>query len=315
MKILEQGAYMNYVNRLNENEVLSQAMLLNTQFEGSASLVFDVAEFKITQARWTIHRANDPDARGESELPDLLGKSAYIDGGKAIKKLPDFSRIVKSNPAPGEPVNEDESCSCGCGCTGGESAVSGEDSEEWGKIKELLLECIRGAFQAEAFLLEYRGYSNVQDYEVFWQSDKKDYCRPYTGGMPGLEEWPIYIGSHGHYRKENLYNKYKSYCIIDRGSGKAYAIGTYNDSFHEMNVELNYDSQSGIIEDYDMTAVRVPFNPCTELSHTASELFIGKDIRSLAKRDVGKLIGGPMGCFHLVDIVADVAAAVRDLKK
>ena len=50
------------------------------------------------------------------------------------------------------------------------------------------------------------------------------------------------------------------------------------------------------------------------MDHMAAGLFIGKKIDDLTKREVGSLIGGSEGCFHLVDIVADVAKAARDLK-
>ena len=59
---------------------------------------------------------------------------------------------------------------------------------------------------------------------------------------------------------------------------------------------------------------RWPFAACFEMDHMAAGLFIGKNIDDLTKREVGALIGGSEGCFHLVDIVADVAKAARDLK-
>ena len=50
------------------------------------------------------------------------------------------------------------------------------------------------------------------------------------------------------------------------------------------------------------------------MDHMAAGLFIGKNIDDLTKREVGASSGGSEGCFHLVDIVADVAKAARDLK-
>ena len=64
---------------------------------------------------------------------------------------------------------------------------------------------------------------------------------------------------------------------------------------------------SGVISDFDLNAVRVPFPPCHDLDHSHAEDFVGKDIRAIKKREVGKILGGALGCFHFVDIVADIA--------
>ena len=276
IKILEQGAWINYANSLNEKELISQAMLLSTRYEYSATLCATKDEFKITRAYYSIHRCPDMSKRVEADIPELIGGSAQADGVKAIKDLKDFS---------------------------------GD-----GNIKELLIECVRGMIQAETYLLEELGFKTREEYEEDWRIDKDGYCRAYWNTAPPIEEWPTYIGAYEHYRTENFYNKYKSYVILQKNEGEAIINGVYNDSFHEMHSEITYDLANRNINAFDMIVCRAPHAPCYELSYTAADSFIGKSIDSFPKREVGKLIGGGPGCFHLVDIVYDMASAAAKLK-
>jgi hypothetical protein len=277
IKVLEQGAWINYTNRFNEKELISQAMFLSSRYECSATMVVTTVGFKITQAYFSIHRCPDMSKRTEEKIPELIGGSGHYDGVRAIKDLKDF----------------------------------GDD----GKVKELLAECIRGFEQAETYLLTELGFKTREEYEAYWQKDKAEYCRPYWGKMPGLEEWSTYIGAYDHNRTENFYNKYKSYAILQKKEGEAIISGIYNDSFHEMHSELTYNLGSRNISEFDMIVHRAPHDPCYELSHTAADAFIGKPIDSFKKRDIGKVIGGAPGCFHLVDIVADMALAAIELQQ
>ena len=153
------------------------------------------------------------------------------------------------------------------------------------------------------------------EYEKIWLDQKVNYCRPYTGRMPGLYDWPHHVNSLNHYRTRNLYNKYKQYTIITEGGDEAVINGTYQDSFHEMHAQISYSMTGRQITGFDMTMQRWPYAACFEMDHTASGLFVGRNIDELTKREIGGMIGGPNGCFHLVDIVADMAKAARDRRE
>ena len=84
------------------------------------------------------------------------------------------------------------------------------------------------------------GIDGPIEYEKKWLNEKVNYCRPYTGRMPGLYDWPHYVNSLNHFRKQNLYNKYKQYTIISSGGDVVTANTTYQDSFHEMHAQLSY---------------------------------------------------------------------------
>lgn len=316
MKALRQGAYMNNVRRIDDKLGISDAILLSTHFEGSASITFKLDTFEITDAKWAIHRATDPERRGQGRTEMLIGESAYVYGKNSIKILPDYSSWTDYNIPPGgwegvqpnksalaEPVTDREEA----------AARKNEVSEEWKIIRELYLENIRGIWQAEFYMLPERGYTSLMEYEEHWIGSKDGYCRPYNDGDRTVEEWPIYTGTPQHYRITDLYNKYKQFTIIDMEDGTVHANGTYNDSFHEFYVDVIYGKDDGIITKFEQNALRVPFPPCWELDHLHDDQFVGKDIRAFAKRDVGKIAGGSMGCFHLVDIVADIADMSKEI--
>lgn len=276
--MIEQGSYTSSADRISDKELASQTFFLSSAAECCVRLAADVKNFKITKAEYAIHRLNNrDDLRREGAIPDLVGASAYFDGGKAVRALDDF----------------------------------GDD----GFIKELLRESIRSICQAETYLISERGFTDRREYEVNWLKDKDDYCRPYRKEcMPGLDEWTKHIGADRYARKRNLYNKYKSYSIFkNEGSDEVSAQGTYNDSFHEMSCSFGYREAERKIIAFDMSVCRAPYKPCFELTHASADLFVGKTIDELTKREVGKLIGGALGCFHLVDIVADMTAAASRL--
>ncbi|MCL1911882.1 MAG: DUF2889 domain-containing protein [Leptospirales bacterium] len=281
IKILEQGAWLNYTNRLGDKELISQAMFLSTHYDCSATLCATSKGYKITQASYSIHRCPDMSKRKEADVPELVGGSGHYDGVKAIRELPDHG--------------------------------------DNGKVKELFIEAIRGLDQAETFLLEELGMKTREEYEVRWQnrvkSDPKAYaCRPYWNRMPGLEEWSTHIGAYDYTRMKGFYTKYMSYVILQKNESEIIVSGTYNDSFHEMHTELTFDAASRNVNAFDMVVVRAPHVQCHELTHTASEHFIGSSIDNLPKREVGKIIGGEPGCHHLVEIVSTMASAVKEFK-
>lgn len=317
MKLLKQGAYTSNIRRYGDHHAIADACLLSTDFEGSVSVIFERATMKITEARWAIHRAADPESRGQGFAPMLVGDSAHANEKNCVKYLPDYSRSVDFSLPPGgwdgevqshkrvlTPATEDR-----------EEAKAHRDevSPAWKVIRELYLEVLRGVLQAEYYMLPERGYTSYIDYELKWGDSMIGNCRPYDGEKPPIDAWAIYVGGPNHYRGYDYYNKYKQFTLIDREDGTVSATGAYHDSFHELTVTLDFQKEDGIITDYEQVTVRVPFDACRELDHLHREQFIGKDIRGFAKRDVGKISGGSSGCYHLVDIVADISDAAKDI--
>lgn len=276
LKVIEQGAYMNQINKIGGGRFTAKTTYLGTRYECDAVIFADARQMKMEKVMYAIHRTPGNEGLTEGEIPELVGAPCTFDGSKAIKPLRDYDGN--------------------------------------GFIKELLLENLRGINQAEMYMLEEMGIPDPISYEEYWRDKKENYCRPYTGRMPDIYEWPMHSDYLKHYRNRNLYNKYKQYTILSDGGDEAVVSGTYQDSFHEMYAQLTYSQSGRRITDFDMTLRRWPFAACFEMDHMCAGLFIGRDIDELSKRETGLLIGGSTGCFHLVDIVADMAKAARDLR-
>ena len=302
LKIIKQGSYTNRVDRIGDDEAYSDASLLSTDYECAVHVRFRVKTYEILDATWGIHRAPDMSRRGQGTAYQLVGENGYIfDQKNSAAVLPDYSQGAE---------------------------YDGDDvTAEWKIIRELFLEALRGAFQAEFFLFKERGYESTEALEGAWQEGRGAYCRPYTVAMPTPDQWVRSKDAKGHLRDTCIYSKYKNIMLLEgrkadskaagnaaAGEDSVYAIGTYSDTLHEMSAELSFDRASGVISDFDLNAVRVPFPPCHDLDHSHAEDFVGKDIRAIKKREVGKILGGALGCFHFVDIVADIADMAKGIK-
>ena len=272
IEIIEQGSWIHYTNRLESKEFISQSTFLSTNYECSATLVVKDMGFEITQAYYSVHRCNDRSRRIEESLPELIGGSASFGGAKIIKKLKDFDGT--------------------------------------GKVKELFIECIRGLNQLETFFIDENNLIPREELERRWFQDKKDYCRPHYKERTPIGSWSAYIDAYDYARTKNLFNKSRNYTIIKRNDSQVEVLGAYNDSFHEMRCEFSYNPTTRIITDFDTIIIRAPHYRCFELMHADVNSFIGKPIDQFNKREVNKIYGGGTGCFHLVEIVTDVTAAV-----
>jgi len=268
MKVLYQGSYLCSVKKDRGCDLTAETVFLSTVFEAVGKVVVESTSYRIKEARWDIYRSPDNKLNGGGFLPELNGVEAYFDAGRALKHL-----------------------------TG----------REGGKlVKEVLAECVRGAILAETYVFKDRGHSSADDYEAYWQKERKNACRYYTNLDRVKIGWFDHIGYH--IRENNLYNKYKSFTVYQQNDDCFYATGNFNDSFHELNVQLSFDGEKGLITDCKGAFLRAPDAVCFENANHLTSL-IGKNITGLSKKDVAKVAGGQEGCFHLVDIVYDTLVA------
>ena len=68
--------------------------------------------------------------------------------------------------------------------------------------------------------------------------------------------------------------------LIDNGDETVTALGTYNDSFHEMSTCFVFNKADGVITDFSLNHLRVPFKSCHDFQESFSELFIGTSMSS-----------------------------------
>lgn len=184
-------------------------------------------------------------------------------------------------------------------------AVGGEAG---GLARELLAECIRGIIQAETFLYVERGYGTPESYGAYWEEAYLNACRYYSNLHRVSRRWSDYVGSHCP--GTSLYRRAK-HCSVFKAGGKLIAFGVFSDSFHEMNVRLKL-GEDGTVMECDGKFLRAPDRVCFESAVLLGRL-PGLASTGLRKKQIAGMIGGPVGCDHLVDLVNDLARVLEIL--
>jgi hypothetical protein len=177
-------------------------------------------------------------------------------------------------------------------------------------IKSLIFECVKGLMQAETYLFRERGYPNEAAYEAYWMDKESNGCRFYTHPDQDTSGWFDHVGPYQ--RTGNLFNRCKSYQLSLHGTDLTLQ-GTFHDSYHEMAGEICFDRVTGIISECSLSMFRAPGSTCLETT-AHGQSFVGKDIYSLTRKQVVTLVGGPQGCYHLTDLLADMLPLVKEQK-
>lgn len=175
-------------------------------------------------------------------------------------------------------------------------------------IKSLIFECVKGLMQAETYLFRERGYPNEAAYEAYWMDKESNGCRFYTHPSQDKGGWFEHVGPYE--RTGNLFNRCKSYQLSIHGNDLTLQ-GTFHDSFHEMAGEIRFHKDTGIISECSLSMFRAPGRSCLETT-AHGDSFVGKDIYSLARKQVVEMVGGPLGCYHLTDLMADMLPLVNE---
>lgn len=177
--------------------------------------------------------------------------------------------------------------------------------EAGGLAREMLAECIRGIVQAETFLYSERGFSTPDDYGKYWERHYLNSCRYYSNLDRVSRIWSEYVKNFQ--REANFFNRAKS-CSVFRQPVGLNVVGSLSDSFHEMGVVIDVDDE-GRVTDCRGDFLRAPDKVCFENDSFLQDLK-GIVLLHCGKKQIGKVIGGPQGCDHLVDLVNDMARAV-----
>lgn len=175
-------------------------------------------------------------------------------------------------------------------------------------IKSLIFECVKGLMQAETYLYAERGYPNEEAYEAYWMDKESNGCRFYTHPSQDKYGWFEHVGPY--HRTGNLFNRCKSYQLSIHGNDLTLQ-GTFHDSYHEMAGEIRFDQKTGLIEECSLSMFRAPGSSCLETTAHGRN-FIGDNIYTLTRKHVVEKVGGPQGCYHLTDLLADMLPLVQE---
>lgn len=255
-----------------EHEICSKAILIYKKWEVEARLFVDVHTFDINKATWQVLKGPREKDLGLQTVDALKGLNGYIKGKKELECLRD--------------------CPCGV------------------MMKYLFTECMNGLIQGETCVYKQRGYKTPEEYNRYWEKIEKNGCRMYTHICPEDMVWMDYAAFSN--RENNIFNRAKSCSIIGYETKETLARGMFSDSYHELNIEIIFDIETGIIWDCEIFFLRAPGNACFT-NHIHKKKLVGENIYELRKRDVIDLLGRGEGCYHLVDITLDILRLVSNL--
>lgn len=265
MKAAYQSTYSCSAER-NGDEMMVKSVLISTDYEVSAQIVVDVKSFKIKHARWDAFRLPTGYIFMGKEIPDLVGIDAYFYSGSQIRRT--VGEEMNSIPL------------------------------------ELIIECIRGVGQAEAFLIPERGFPILKEFDDYCQTIGKDSCRYYSNLDRIAMSWTEYMGEHSTTRNKGLFDRHKNYQVFLKPDGSYFTTAGFNDTFHEILLVTSF-TQDGLICECSGDFLRGPDQVCFENAALLPGL-IGKNLAAMEKEKLAAIVGGPLGCTHLFEIFWDL---------
>lgn len=272
MQAAYQSTYSCSAERQGE-EMTVKSVLISTDYEVSAQIVVDVRSFKIKYARWDAFRLPEGYTFIEKEIPDLIGLDAYFYSGREIRQ-----------------------------------AI---DEELDGIPLELIIECIRGVGQAEAFLIPERGFPILKEFDEYCHKIGKDSCRYYSNLDRIAMSWTEYMGEHSLARNKGLFDRHKNYQIFLKPDGSFLTTAGFTDTFHEILLVTSL-TQDGLVSECSGDFLRGPDQVCFENVALLPEL-IGKKLVAINKKELAALVGGSLGCTHLYEMFWDLGRAMTEV--
>lgn len=273
MKATYQSTYSCSAER-NGEEMMVKSVLISTDYEVTARIVVDVKSFKIKHARWDAFRLPTGYIFTGKEIPDLVGIDAYFYSGSQIRQA--VGEEMRSIPL------------------------------------ELIIECIRGVGQAEAFLIPERGYPILKEFDDYCQTIGKDSCRYYSNLDRIAMSWTEYMGEHSTARNKGLFDRHKNYQVFLKPDGSYLTTAGFTDTFHEILLVTSF-TQDGLISECSGDFLRGPDQVCFENVILLPGL-IGKNLAAMEKKKLAALVGGPHGCTHLFEIFWDLGRVMTEVK-
>ncbi len=105
------------------------------------------------------------------------------------------------------------------------------------------------------------------------------------------------------------YRKEKSSEIHKEGEGLFLLVGAFRDHIHGITVEMRATYPEGEILSAAASIEKAPYGAICKETESLMDALVGVRIEPGMNRKVGRLLGGPQGCTHLVDMVMDLAKA------
>ncbi|KAF1083916.1 hypothetical protein SPSYN_02828 [Sporotomaculum syntrophicum] len=161
---------------------------------------------------------------------------------------------------------------------------------------------------SEPFMIKERGFASVADYREYWDVIYLNACRYYSNLDTASEQWDYF----SYARTSILFNKFASQSVFARPGGCFRVVATYSDSFHEISVEFDMESNLVITRGAG-GLLRAPHAICLEDNAFLPYLqqLAGYDAKNPVKKQLALVLGQGDGCVHLIDTVYDALVAAN----
>ncbi len=275
LKQIEQFNSVNTV-KLENNQLITNCVVLEKKWEGELTLFIDVKTFKINKGVAEIHLKGKDYDNIYYELKELEGLSGYMDGKKDMNKLLEYN--------------------------------------QGDKLKYMAIQCINGMIQGETYVYKKRGFDTKDSYNKYWDKLEENGCRMYSNIHPDDLSWMDYAGPIS--RKYNLFNRFKRVYIKKIGKGERVefnVMASFTDSYHELVVDMVMMGKEMMVEKCEIDFVRAPGVACFQ-NGVHGENFIGKKFALLDKKQIIESFGKSQGCYHIVDVMLDVYRKIKEME-
>lgn len=173
---------------------------------------------------------------------------------------------------------------------------------------ELFLENVRALIQAESYLIGERGFPSIEDYVEYWKGFYLGSCRYYSNLEAVQRSWGEYVS--GRKPGTNLFNRFKT-LSINRCNKGLQLRASMTDSFHEMALTIQLDPAGETVREATGTVIRAPDMVCPDAA-TFVQRLKGINLLTAERTEIERLLGAGDGCVHLIELVFESAALLRD---
>lgn len=175
----------------------------------------------------------------------------------------------------------------------------------------ILTDCIAGIVLGEVATLPERGYANLDELESFWRKNQSMSCHRFAQVERSTQTWAEYVEGARSWNNY-LFNRFKTATIYGDDNGKIEVRGTLVDYYHELSITAVV--VNGILEKCTGQFLRYPDSICLECMTRLDDLN-GKSLNHLTKKELGRYIGGPQGCSHMLDVLDHIKRAITQANK
>lgn len=161
---------------------------------------------------------------------------------------------------------------------------------------------------SEPFMYKERGFASAAEYREYWDVIYLNACRYYSNLDTASELWDY----SNYTRTSILFNKFASQNVFALPGGGFRVVATYSDSFHEISVDFDMDSNLVITRGAG-GLLRAPHAICRKVNAFLPYLqqLAGYDANNPGKKQLALVLGQSDGCVHLIDTVYDALTAAN----